>query len=109
MYHELLPNSLELDSILRSSASLLKFRSSDFHLHSYDSKLQNKLGKKFDRKELKESKHLLFNLSTSLSLWLRFLLFSLYKYPIKFFTHLVPYNSPKLLHFMVIIKLTRYI
>lgn len=53
--------------------------------------------------------HLTFNLSLSLSLWVRFLVYSINRNPIKFFTHLVPYNSPSMLiNFIVIIELIRY-
>ena len=56
------------------------------------------------------TRHLLFNLSISLSLWLRFFLFLLINNPIKFCIHLVPKNSPKLLiHFIVIIELIRFL
>lgn len=54
------------------------------------------------------TRHLLFNLSISLSLWIGFFIYLLFNYPIKFFIHLVPINSPKLLiHFIVIIELIR--
>uniref|UniRef100_UPI003D3EF30D ATP synthase F0 subunit 6 n=1 Tax=Geniotrigona thoracica TaxID=395500 RepID=UPI003D3EF30D len=54
--------------------------------------------------------HLMLNLSISLSIWFSFLIFSLYTYPLKFFSHLVPYNSPKLLmNFMVIIEIISYL
>ena len=56
------------------------------------------------------TRHLLFNLSISLSLWLRFFIFQLFNYPINFSSHLVPLNSPKfLIHFIVIIELIRLI
>ena len=54
------------------------------------------------------TRHLLFNLSISLSLRIRFFIYSLLNYTIKFFTHLAPINAPKLLtHFIVIIELIR--
>nr|QBP33746.1 ATP synthase F0 subunit 6 [Bombus kashmirensis] len=50
--------------------------------------------------------HLLFNLSMSFSLWLSFLIYSFFNFPIKALSHLVPLNSPKfLMNFMVIIEL----
>lgn len=56
------------------------------------------------------TRHLLFNLSISLSLWLRFFIYQLFNYPINFLSHLVPLNSPKfLIHFIVIIELIRLI
>ncbi len=54
--------------------------------------------------------HLLFNLSLSLPLWIRFFLYSIITNPMKFFSHLVPYNSPgSLMNFMVIIETIRYL
>lgn len=56
------------------------------------------------------TRHLLFNLSLSLSLWLRFFIYLIYNFPINFLKHLVPLNSPKpLIHFIVIIELIRLI
>nr|DBA43732.1 TPA_asm: ATP6 [Bombus soroeensis] len=50
--------------------------------------------------------HLMFNLSISLSLWLSFIIYSTYNFPMKTLSHLVPLNSPKfLMNFMVIIEL----
>nr|ALO64790.1 ATP synthase F0 subunit 6 [Nomada flava] len=50
--------------------------------------------------------HMSFNLSLSFTLWLSFLIYSLYKMPKKFFIHLVPLNTPiMLMYFMVLIEL----
>ncbi|CAD1473841.1 unnamed protein product, partial [Heterotrigona itama] len=49
--------------------------------------------------------HLMFNLSISLSMFLGLFIFSIYNNYLKFFSHLVPYNSPKpLINFIVIIE-----
>lgn len=54
------------------------------------------------------TRHLIFNLSIALSLWLRFLIYSIINFPIKTLRHLVPLNSPKfLINFIVIIELIR--
>nr|YP_010892922.1 ATP synthase F0 subunit 6 [Tetragonula iridipennis]WJQ22756.1 ATP synthase subunit 6 [Tetragonula iridipennis] len=54
--------------------------------------------------------HLLFNLSLSLPLWMSFFLYSIITNPMKFFSHLVPYNSPgPLMNFMVIIEMISYL
>lgn len=56
------------------------------------------------------TRHLLFNLSISLSLWIRFIIYSIINFPIKTLRHLVPLNSPKfLINFIVIIELIRLI
>ena len=56
------------------------------------------------------TRHLLFNLSMSLSLWLGFFIFQLFNCPINFLSHLGPLNSPKFsIHFIVIIELVRLI
>nr|ALO64660.1 ATP synthase F0 subunit 6 [Nomada ruficornis] len=50
--------------------------------------------------------HMSFNLSLSLTLWLSFMIYMLYKMPKNFFIHLVPLNTPlMLMHFMVLIEL----
>nr|ALO64712.1 ATP synthase F0 subunit 6 [Nomada goodeniana] len=47
-----------------------------------------------------------FNLTFSLSLWLSFIIYSLYKLPKNFVIHLVPLDTPlMLMHFMVLIEL----
>lgn len=52
------------------------------------------------------TRHLIFNLSISLSIWFRFILYSSINFPIKTLSHLVPLNSPKfLINFIVIIEL----
>lgn len=52
--------------------------------------------------------HISFNLSLSFTLWLRFLIYRLYKMPKKFFIHLVPLNTPIILiYFIVLIELIR--
>nr|ATE47026.1 ATP synthase F0 subunit 6 [Bombus breviceps] len=54
--------------------------------------------------------HLLFNLSMSFSLWLAFLIYSIFNFPTKTLSHLVPLNSPKyLMNFMVLIELVSII
>nr|QHD26485.1 ATP synthase F0 subunit 6 [Lepidotrigona terminata] len=54
--------------------------------------------------------HLMLNLSISLTLWLGMFMFTIQNYPIKFLSHLVPYNSPKpLMNFMVIIEIISYL
>lgn len=56
------------------------------------------------------TRHLLFNLPISLSLWIRFIIYSIINFPIKTLRHLVPLNSPKfLINFIVIIELIRLI
>lgn len=56
------------------------------------------------------TRHLIFNLSISFSLWFRFIIYSLINFPIKTLSHLVPLNSPKfLINFIVIIELIRLI
>jgi ATP synthase subunit 6 len=56
------------------------------------------------------TRHLIFNLSISLSLWIRFIIYSVINFPIKTLRHLVPLNSPKfLINFIVIIELIRLI
>jgi F-type H+-transporting ATPase subunit a len=56
------------------------------------------------------TRHLMFNLSISVSLWFRFMVYSIINIPKKILRHLVPLNSPKLLiHFIVIIELIRLI
>lgn len=56
------------------------------------------------------TRHLLFNLSISLSLWIRFIIYAIINFPIKTLRHLVPLNSPKfLINFIVIIELIRLI
>nr|DBA43680.1 TPA_asm: ATP6 [Bombus ladakhensis] len=50
--------------------------------------------------------HLMFNLSMSFSMWLSFMIYSIFNFPMKTLSHLVPLNSPKfLMNFMVIIEL----
>nr|DBA43914.1 TPA_asm: ATP6 [Bombus griseocollis] len=50
--------------------------------------------------------HLLFNLSMSFSMWTSFMIYSIFNFPMKTLSHLVPLNSPKfLMNFMVIIEL----
>jgi ATP synthase subunit 6 len=54
------------------------------------------------------TRHLLFNLSISFSIWLSFFIYSIFNFPIKTLSHLVPLNSPKfLINFIVIIELIR--
>lgn len=54
------------------------------------------------------TRHLIFNLSIALSIWLRFLIYAIINFPIKTLRHLVPLNSPKfLINFIVIIELIR--
>jgi ATP synthase subunit 6 len=54
------------------------------------------------------TRHLLFNLSIALSLWLRFFIYRFFNFPKKTLSHLVPLDSPKfLIHFIVIIELIR--
>lgn len=56
------------------------------------------------------TRHLIFNLSISFSIWLRFIIYSTLNFPIKTLSHLVPLNSPKfLINFIVIIELIRLI
>ncbi len=56
------------------------------------------------------TRHLIFNLSISLSILTGILIFSIYSNYLKFMSHLVPYNSPKpLINFIVIIELIRYL
>nr|DBA43498.1 TPA_asm: ATP6 [Bombus convexus] len=50
--------------------------------------------------------HLLFNLAMAISFWFSFMIYSMFNFPMKMLSHLVPLNSPKfLMHFMVIIEL----
>jgi ATP synthase subunit 6 len=56
------------------------------------------------------TRHLIFNLSISVSLWFGFIIYSIINIPRKTLRHLVPLNSPKfLIHFIVIIELIRLI
>lgn len=56
------------------------------------------------------TRHLLLNITLSLTLWFRFLIYLIYNNYIAFLRHLVPLNSPVfLINFIVIIELIRLI